>query len=112
MILSIGNKLVLIQCRLWEKPVDATKWKKDVKNLKKFRDKLWNVDNKETTPPVGARKLGIPAICEEDVVFVMMSPNGVTQSVHDADDASEGDSFRGTFKTRNSVYVDVTDSRE
>ena len=48
-------------------------------------------------PPVVARKLGIPTICEEDVVFVMMSPSGVTQLVHDAGDPSEGDSFRGTY---------------
>ena len=90
-ILSFGKKLVLVQCRLWEDAVGLTKWKGDLENLKKFRDKLWYAKNEKQNKTVP----GIPK--EEDVVFVLMSPSGVEKKVEQYDyELEDEDFFRGT----------------
>ena len=77
LLLYLGGKLVLIQCRLYEGPMARELLDQDLKNLTVFRNRLWNVDAKATTVPRVAHELNLPAIAEEDVVFVVLSPHGL-----------------------------------
>lgn len=82
LMLWLGDKLVVVQCRLYNRAMPTKKLKKDLKNLTKhFRGKLWtaDTDKMEIEVPYVAAELGLPRIEEEDVVFVLLSPNGLAE---------------------------------
>ena len=82
LMIWLGNKLVVVQCRLYNCAMLTKKLKKDLENLTKhFRERLWtaDTDKMKTEVPCVAAELGLPRIEEDDVVFVLLSPNGLAK---------------------------------
>jgi uncharacterized membrane protein YgcG len=51
----------------------------DIAHLQRFRDVLWS--NAQSVPPIAptaAKRLGLPPICERDVIFVLLARSGLS----------------------------------
>ena len=78
LILFLSGRLILFQTRLLERSMTNEKFKTDIANLSTFRRKLWQdpyAATSEEIPP-HAESLGLPAIEETNVTFVLVAPSG------------------------------------
>ena len=100
--------LILIQCRLYNKPMTRSKLQGDLLRLSKFRNKLWlGPGSTSTDPPCQAKNLGLPAIPERDVVFVLLAPNGLCDRQNRRRDRQNRRRDRDTGLLRKSLQVSV-----
>ena len=83
LIIYIGKRLILVQLKLCVELVPRKDLEDMLSKLIVFRGKLWTAV-KDRQPDV-ARILGLPAINEDDVVFVLLATAGV---VHTAETAN------------------------
>jgi hypothetical protein len=108
LMLWLGRKLVLIQCRLYKKAMSTKALQEDLKNLTThFRNKLWTT-GKENGIPFVAAELGLPRIVERDVVFVLLSPSGLAKAQGKNQAAAQ---FWSLFEQVNATKV-VDEDRE
>ena len=78
LLVPLSKCLLALQCKFHTEPLTTTSIDNDVDNLQKcFRSVLWKLDAQDKEPKFRS-KLRFPAYEETQVVFVIVSPTGMT----------------------------------